>query len=253
MMKTMNKDNNTSPYSRRMISIDRETLDYILSDVVLRGVFQEWADNNLCGENLSFFFSAVAFESLPSLSPPSSSPSSSPLEVESRRIYEQFIKEGAPCQINLDYGEVCNIQAQLSSPSPSMFIPAKSAILDLIQFDILGKFFASTAYSPFKGEDKQKTNKRFPPRKKATLRWRDMPSIRSDSITKLDKCIADPVALSEFMKFTKQERSDCDLRLFLAVLQFEENPTYEEAINIKKKYLEEGAQEGGHQEVSAMA
>lgn len=206
-------------------------VDVALKDPRLYPVFYDWAVANLCSENLQFYEDAEKYKG--------TDPTS--MRQEAERIYLKFIKEGSYSQINLDYETRRDItQAiQLNMHHKDMFVPAQCMIMELIKYDLLVKFMDSNDYRGYKGLPVVYHDKRALPRKNSLKRVAKMPRICAESIYHLEKCLVDPIAMEEFLSFTKAEFSDALLLFYLDVQQFRENPSLSCAINIFERYLSE--------------
>lgn len=198
-------------------------LEKIIKDPNVFPVFQRWAAENLCAENLLFYFEVERFSTL-------TEPEK--IKEEAQRIYNKFIKEKSECQINLDFESKKEIADRIANPSGDMYNQAFYIVCDNIKYDLVGKFLDSDTYREWKGLPK--TAKHSIPRKNKPA---DIPKVNPDSLSRLDVCLKDPEALEEFLKFTKKEYSDAVLLFYLEVEKFQENPSVEYALQIFQQYL----------------
>jgi len=204
-------------------------LEFVLKDPTLYAVFKDWSIANLCSENLFFYADVEDFRTVAD---------NGELEHEAEKIFEKFIKDGALNQINLDHETRQNIAHAVRSRRyhKEMFDAALFMIVDLIKYDLLVKFLDSDTYREHKGLPPLQ-DKRLLPRKNSAKRVAKMPRILPESIYHLEKCLLDPVAIEEFLEFTRSEYSDSLLLFYLAVQKFRDDPSVPNAENIFAKYL----------------
>lgn len=154
-------------------------------------------------------------------------------------------------EVNLDYECREAIEAELEHASGSIFDEAKFVVLDLIKYDLYVKFLESDVYRNFKGiafknnkrsTSKDKTRKkkkdltghftdsllsglpstnRFPVNRRRNVHLVDSPHLSFDQISSLSKCLRDPLALDEFLKFAYKEFSDSVVQFYLDVERYE--------------------------------
>jgi len=204
-------------------------LEFVLKDPTLYAVFKDWSIANLCSENLMFYADVEEFKKVED---------TGVLEQEAEKIFEKFVKDGAYNQINLDHETRQNIALAIRNKSynRAMFDAAHFLIVDLIKYDLLVKFLDSDIYREYKGLPPLQ-DKRILPRKNSAKRVAKMPRICAESIYHLEKCLVDPVAIEEFLEFTRSEYSDSLLLFYLAVQKFREDPSVANAKHIFNKFL----------------
>jgi len=204
-------------------------MESALTDPRLYSVFFNWAVANLCSENLLFYEDAEKFKEADVIN----------IKEEAERIYLKFITEGSYIQINLDYETRKDITHAIQNKTyhRDMFVPAQRMIMELIKYDLLVKFMDSNDYRGYKGLPMLQHDKRALPRKNSLKRVAKMPQICAESIYHLEKCLVDPIAIEEFLSFTKAEFSDALLLFYLDVQKFRESPSLDYATNIFSRYL----------------
>jgi len=198
----------------------------IFKDLKLYAVFYDWAVSNLCAENLQFYTEADKFKKIED---------QNLLSQEANRIFQKYIKEQAYSQVNLDHITRRDITIAINnnSPTKNMFVDAQMLVMELIRYDLLVKFAESDIYRDFRANRGGKEI----PKKNLVSRIAKMPCIFTSSISKLENCLVDPIAIQEFLEFTKEEFSDALLRFYLDVKKYQENPSLELANEIFEKYL----------------
>jgi len=221
--------------SKSSIRYSEMNVDNVLNEPKLYAVFYEWAIANLCSENLSFYADADQFKKLED---------SALIQKEAMRIYLKFIKENSYNQINLDFETKRDINLLINNGTPhkGMFVPAQCMIMELIKYDLLVKFMDSDNYRIFKGLPVPHNESRLLlPRKNLVKRVEEMPHVCAASISKLENCLVDPIAMKEFLSFSKEEFSDSLLLFYLDVQKFREAPTPEFATKIYNTFLSEAS------------
>jgi len=211
------------------------SVDIALKDPRLYSVFYDWAVANLCSENLQFYEVAEKFKETKTFL----------MEQEAEAIFCKFVKEGAYSQINLDYETRRDITLAIHNKQyhKDMFIPAQCMIMELIKYDLLAKFMDSNDYRGYKGLPALHLDNRALPRKNSLKRVALMPRISPESIYHLEKCLLDPIAMEEFLLFTKAEFSEALLLFYLDVQKFRESPSIDGATMIFNRYLSETSED----------
>jgi len=209
-------------------------IEVALKEPRLYAAFYEWAVANLCAENLQFYEDADKFKN---------DQDDSQIEQQAEKIYCKFIKEGTFHQINLDHETKKDIALAIHNKRihRQMFTPAQCLIMELIKYDLLVKFRESDNYKEFLGLPVAPNNKRMIIRKNSLKRVAKMPHVAPESIYHLEKCLVDPIAMDEFLSFTKAEYSDALLLFYLDVEKFKGNPSVGFAAEIFNKYLAESS------------
>jgi len=229
-LRTFNKPANvTTPGQCK--PIQHESLENILKDKLLSELFHDWAAQNLCSENLLFFYEVEKYKAIkdPFL-----------MKAEAHRIYAKFVRPRSVAEVNLDYDCREAIEEELANPSTTIFDDAKYVIHDLIKYDLYLKFTDSDIYRNFKGLP---SAHRYPQQRRRNIHMADMPHISYDQISSLSKCLSDPLTSDEFLKFAYTEFSDAVVQFYLAVEQYENSPSYEFANSIFDKYLDRASEE----------
>lgn len=208
-----------------------ESLEHILSDKLLCTLFHDWAVENVCSENLHFYHEVEKYTTI--LDPDFR-------KQEAYRIYGKFIQARAAAQVNLDYECQRAIEAELDHPTPTTFEEAKYVVLDLMRFDLYLKFLGSNLYRNFKGLPCLNLSS---PKKQANFQIAAQPHLSFDQISTLTRCLEDPMALDEFLKFTCKEFSNEVVQLYLDINRYEASPALGAASEIYNKYLSGEADE----------
>jgi hypothetical protein len=203
-------------------------VDIAMSHPVIFPIFYDWSVANLCSENLAFYQDVEKFRKMDD---------EAAIQKEANRIYLKYIKDNSYSQINLDADTKKEITGAVTNKvSQIMFDSARIMVLELIKYDLLVKFLDSDEYRAWKGLPCQKKLRSLP-RKNIGKRVAEMPNISTASITKLENCLLDPVAIDEFRQFTKEEFSDALLAFYLEVQKFHESPSVQYANQIYARYL----------------
>jgi len=208
-----------------MKHITDANLEHFLKEPSLFQLFYKWAVDNLCHENLSFYMDVESFKNLKT---------DDEIRREAHRIYHKYIKDRAENQVNLDFESKKDVGDKLANPNNDIFTQAQFTIHELIKYDLLTKFLDSDVYRSTRGLPS--LIKHNIPRK-GKVPVADMPKVSTESVQKLDVCLRDPIALEEFLKFTKKEFSDALPLFYLEVQKFQQNPSREYATTIFKKFL----------------
>lgn len=218
--------------SRDSLNLPRDSLEHILEDKRLSELFHDWAAENLCSENLMFYYEVLKYQTIhdPHL-----------MKGEAARIYAKYIQPGAVAQVNLDYECLVEIETEIEHPTSHIFNDAKFMVTDLIRFDLYQKFLNSDIYRQFKGLPTPR-RLRFP-RKRSNFHIAEMPHLTFEQISNLSNCLTDETARAEFLKFAYGEFSDGVVQFYLDVDQYELCPSLEFACQIYNKYLGEEPEE----------
>jgi len=211
--------------------VKHEPLEVVLKDKYLSELFHDWASQNLCAENLLFYYEVENYKKIrdPHL-----------MKAEAYRIHTKYVRVRSVAEVNLDFDCREAIEAELVNASPSIFDEAKFVVLELIKYDLYLKFIDSDIYRNYKGLP---TSNRFPQHRRRNVHLADMPHINYDQISSLSKCLSDPLALDEFLKFAYTEFSDAVVQFYLDVERYEVSPSLEFACTIYSKYLGESSAE----------
>jgi len=211
----------------------QESLEHILADKLLSKLFQDWAEENVCSENLQFYYEVEKYQLIkdPHFR-----------KGEASRVYQKYVRNKAVAQVNLDYECRLAIEAELDHPTPALFDEAKLMVTDLIRYDLYLKFVNSDMYRGFKGLPNRKVSPRTP-RRRSDFGIADQPHLSFEQISTLAKCLGDPAALDEFLKFSYNEFSDGLVQFYLDVNRYEVSPTVGFAREIYNKYLGQESEE----------
>lgn len=217
-------------FNGKMKHITDATLEKFLHDPQYYEVFNRWAVDNLCSENLLFYTAVENYKKMEE---------SEEARVEAALIYHTYIKDNAQNQVNLDFESKKEVEDRLSEPTKNMFDGSQYTIHELIKYDLLTKFMDSDVYRLTVGLPT--LTRLHIPRK--NQRVSDMPKLCTESVQKLEVCLRDPIARDEFLTFTRKEYSSALPLFYLDVVTFQEQPTPELASTIYKKYLGEDSEE----------
>jgi len=213
------------PDTPRASAITREPLERILADRVMYELFREWAAENLCSENLLFYYEVEKFRALED---------EESVPAEAQRIYSKFVRPKSATQVNLDYDCLSAIESALENPTIAIFDEARYAVGDLIRYDLYLKFLDSDLYKEFKGLP---TSSKHHVARRRNVHIAELPHLSYNQITSLSSCLSDPSALDEFLKFTYNEFSDGVVLFYLEVDRYERKPSIEFARKIFNKFL----------------
>jgi len=204
------------------------TLEVVLRDPVLLKLFQEWTSQNLCSENLDFWFDADNFKNIDD---------KDQMQHEARRIFQRYVREKAQCQINLDFETREVLEEKIKTQiSRDMFLHAQHIIFEAMKYDSLTKFMDSDSYREWRGLGPRSNKSKSYRRNKHTPS--EMPNIRQDAIMVLDHCLRDEVGREEFLKFCKTEYSDGSLLFYIDVQRYKQNPSIETGTQIYNQFLD---------------
>ncbi|KAM4552597.1 regulator of G-protein signaling 21-like isoform 2-T2 [Odontesthes bonariensis] len=114
-----------------------ESLETLLSKKSGQIAFRGFLKSEFCEENLDFWFDCYEFQTF-----------DCPEERTRRaaRIYETFIKDDSPKQVNLDFYTRENIRQSLQQPTPSCFVVAQKKIYSLMEHGSFPRFIQSEPY-----------------------------------------------------------------------------------------------------------
>ncbi|XP_061588890.1 regulator of G-protein signaling 5-like [Cololabis saira] len=114
-----------------------ESLEALLSKKSGRRAFREFLKSEFCEENLDFWLTCQEFKAV-----------GSPKErtQKAASIYEEFIREDSPKQVNLDFYTKEIISQSFQQPSPSCFVAAQKKIYSLMENDSFPRFIQSERY-----------------------------------------------------------------------------------------------------------
>ncbi|PWA17448.1 hypothetical protein CCH79_00011349 [Gambusia affinis] len=117
-----------------------DSLETVLSQKSGRSAFRDFLKLEFCEENLEFWLTCKEYRSLDSL------------EERTQRagsIYEEFIREGAPKQVNLDSYTRETIRRSLEEPESSCFAVAERKIFFLMENCSFPRFTETEPYKLF--------------------------------------------------------------------------------------------------------
>ncbi|KAM4728614.1 regulator of G-protein signaling 21-like [Anableps anableps] len=121
-------------------SLLEASLETVLSKKSGRRVFWEFLRLEFCEENLEFWLACKEYQSFYSL------------EEQKRiaaSIYEEFIRDGSPKQVNLDSCTREAIRKSLEQPGPSCFAVAEKKIYILMENCSFPRFIETESYKLF--------------------------------------------------------------------------------------------------------
>ncbi|XP_034470230.1 regulator of G-protein signaling 21-like isoform X1 [Hippoglossus hippoglossus] len=116
------------------VSHMEESLETLLSQKFGRTAFRDFLKSEFCEENLDFWLACQEFKTC-----------DSPDELTRRaaRIYEEFISDESPRQVNIDFYTREIISQNLQQPSPSCFVVAQKKIYGLMENGSFPRFIQS--------------------------------------------------------------------------------------------------------------
>ncbi|KAK5859516.1 hypothetical protein PBY51_021068 [Eleginops maclovinus] len=114
-----------------------ESLETVLSQKCGQKVFRDFLKSEFCEENLDFWLACQEFKT-----------SKSPGEQRPRaaRIYEEFIRDESPKQVNLDFYTREIIRQSVRQATLSCFVVAERKIYSLMENDSFPRFIESEQY-----------------------------------------------------------------------------------------------------------
>uniref|UniRef100_A0A8C7XH61 RGS domain-containing protein n=1 Tax=Oryzias sinensis TaxID=183150 RepID=A0A8C7XH61_9TELE len=123
-------------------------LPIVFNQVLFSGVkggqkaFREFLKSEFCEENLDFLLACQNFQTL-----------QRPEERKKKaaKIYEEFIRDDSPKQVNLDFNTTKVICQSLQQPGPSCFVVAQKKIFSLMENDSFSRFLQSEHYKVLTG------------------------------------------------------------------------------------------------------
>uniref|UniRef100_UPI0037E8D353 regulator of G-protein signaling 21-like n=1 Tax=Semicossyphus pulcher TaxID=241346 RepID=UPI0037E8D353 len=118
-------------------SLPEESLETLISQKCGRIVFWDFLQSEFCEENLDFWLACEEFKSCDGLEE---------LKRRAASIYEEFVRDEAPRQVNLDFYTREIIFQSLQQPSPSCFVVAQRKIYSLMENDSFPRFIHSQKY-----------------------------------------------------------------------------------------------------------
>ncbi|AWP04415.1 putative regulator of G-protein signaling 21-like isoform 2 [Scophthalmus maximus] len=133
-------------------SLLEESLETLLSQKCGQKAFWYFLKSEFCEENLDFWLACQEFQTC-----------DSPEELTRRAasIYEEFIGDESPRQVNIDFYTREIISQSLQQPSPSCFVVAQKKIYSLMENGSFPRFIQSENYKVlFDGAVKQRRQTR---------------------------------------------------------------------------------------------
>ncbi|KAF7650482.1 hypothetical protein LDENG_00125530 [Lucifuga dentata] len=119
------------------VNLWAQSLDKLLSHQYGKAAFCIFLKSEFCEENIEFW---TACEDLKSIT------SHAELAAKANSIYEEFIRNEAPKEVNLDFHTKINIVHSLRDPSASSFLSAQSKVYSLMENDSYPRFIHSDLY-----------------------------------------------------------------------------------------------------------
>ncbi|XP_054609126.1 regulator of G-protein signaling 2-like isoform X2 [Dunckerocampus dactyliophorus] len=126
-----------------------DSLEVLLSQQDGQAAFRAFLKSEFCEENLDFWLACQEFKTL-----------DKPDELKRRavRIYDEFINNESPSQVNLDFYTKDIIRENLQHPASSCFAVAQKKIYSLMENGSFPRFIHSESYKNlFKSTSKQRT------------------------------------------------------------------------------------------------
>uniref|UniRef100_A0A3P9IW64 RGS domain-containing protein n=1 Tax=Oryzias latipes TaxID=8090 RepID=A0A3P9IW64_ORYLA len=119
-----------------------KSLETLLSKKSGQKAFREFLKSEFCEENLDFLLACQNFQTL-----------QRPEERKKKaaKIYEEFIRDDSPKQVNLDFNTTKVICQSLQQPGPSCFVVAQKKIFSLMENDSFSRFLQSEHYKVLTG------------------------------------------------------------------------------------------------------
>ncbi|XP_008336654.1 regulator of G-protein signaling 2 [Cynoglossus semilaevis] len=114
-----------------------ESLDKLLTHKYGKAAFFIFLKSEFCEENIEFWTACEDFRTLSS---------HTDMVSKANRIYEEFIKNEAPKEINLDYHTKNAISQSLHQPTPTCFLAAQMKVYSLMENNSYTRFINSDFY-----------------------------------------------------------------------------------------------------------
>ncbi|XP_055069247.2 regulator of G-protein signaling 16 [Misgurnus anguillicaudatus] len=115
----------------------KESLEKLLSNKHGLYAFRAFLISEFSEENIAFYLACEDFKN---------TKSAAKLPSKATRIYEEFIGDEAPREVNIDYETRDITQANVKSPTTSCFDMAQHRIYILMEKDCYPRFLRSAAY-----------------------------------------------------------------------------------------------------------
>jgi hypothetical protein len=125
--------------SRKLLR--RKQLERILKNPDLCFLFREYLQAESSSENLSFWMAAETFKN---------AVSQEDLPTFAKKLYELYIRAGAPAEVNIDIADKKSIKEKLEAPTRDMFNDAQEVVYSLMELNFLNKFLESPKYKTCK-------------------------------------------------------------------------------------------------------
>ncbi|KAK7877257.1 hypothetical protein WMY93_032032 [Mugilogobius chulae] len=100
-------------------------------------MFEKHLRTEYSEENLLFYLDCEAFRNLPP---------ESDRKAAARRIFREYVANGAPRQINIDSATRAEISSSLSDPEPECFSRAQRTVYSLMEHDSYPRFIKGSVY-----------------------------------------------------------------------------------------------------------
>ncbi|XP_056605832.1 regulator of G-protein signaling 16 [Triplophysa dalaica] len=129
-------------YRKQRLTLDeclewKESLGKLLSNKNGLYAFRAFLKSEFSEENLAFYLACEDYKN---------TKSTAKLPCKATRIYEEFIGNDAPREVNIDYETRDMTQANLNSPTTSCFDMAQYRIYILMEKDCYPRFLRSASY-----------------------------------------------------------------------------------------------------------
>ncbi|KAM9384971.1 regulator of G-protein signaling 2-like isoform 2-T2 [Pholidichthys leucotaenia] len=126
-----------------------QSLDKLLSHKYGKAAFCIFLESEFCEENIEFWSACEDFKKLTS---------SKDLASRASSMYEEFIKNEAPKEINVDYQTKNAIAQSLHKPTATSFLAAQRKVYNLMENNSYPRFIQSNLYRELcaaaRGQDK---------------------------------------------------------------------------------------------------
>ncbi|KAM4557368.1 regulator of G-protein signaling 21-like [Fundulus diaphanus] len=117
-----------------------DSLETVLSKKSGRGAFRDFLRSEFCEENLDFWLACKDYQTCQSQEERSQIAAT---------IYKEFIRDGSPKQVNLDFDTRKTIRQSLEQPGPSCFSVAEKKIYFLMESCSFLRFTETEPYKLF--------------------------------------------------------------------------------------------------------
>lgn len=118
----------------------KEKLEEVFGDEEQLEIFKEYSKKRMCCEHVDFWIDCEKFKDITD---------SVVLKLRAKELFDNYVDEGSPQQLNVDAPIVKAVRERLNEPTTDLFNDAQAYITSLMVTSVLPGFLATKEYRAF--------------------------------------------------------------------------------------------------------